>query len=77
MSCFPLGDGSSSSRLRLKKKADSDKICLAMNHHRGQGSIRFVDYLLPINHKLESITGGTVPLPLGRATYCTLADSFS
>ena len=44
MTSSPLGDGPSHPHLRLEKMADSDKICGVVNHHRGYGSIRHVDY---------------------------------
>ena len=55
-------DGQGHSRLRLRKMVDIGKICSEVNHHRGHGSIRYVGYLLSVNHKLVSITGGNVLL---------------
>jgi hypothetical protein len=37
--------------------------------------MQYVDHCMPINHKLENITGD-VPLQLQVTTYCTLANSF-
>ena len=67
------------SRLRLRWSVGRDKTCKEVSHCRGCGSMQYVDCYLwaMFIHRLTSATGeGSVPLQLGPATYCTLADSF-